>query len=324
MVVGCEAQRPAGRSEQPARPAGNGGVVASAPATVDSAQQPQREQSVQTNPLCLQLDAPRTRVQLGEPVTLVVSLVNCSTEVQRVQDLLSPEFGFLQVWIQTPNGAEILNRPVANRDARGKPMRSVAPGERLSAFVPPYFGAEGWTMTRPGDYRIRAEYAVEATKVTSKPVGITVVSPENSIDRQAAEILMTREAGMFLVTGRDERGEGSRRMMAIAQDYGRSRLAAYARLALATAESRDRFDPQTKTFKKDGCERAADQLARAIPEVGDPVLAATGTATWIRCLKQLGRDGEATQALSVFFSSHPEAKTLPGVAQLLGAPARKD
>lgn len=275
--------------------------------------------------LCLELHAPRDTVQLGEPVTVIASLLNCSSSMQQVQDLLAPELGFLQVWIQPPDRSEILNRPVVYRDARGKPTQALAPGARLSAFVPVYFNPDGWTVTRPGPYRIRAQFGgLESTTLRSNVVTVIVQAPRNALDGKAAEILLTHEAGMFLSAGRDPRGEGTRQMKLLVGDYGTSRLAPYARLALAVAESRDRFDPDTKSFRTGGCEQATPELAQAVPKVGDPVVAASGTAAWVRCLRQLGRDAEANRALSLFFKAHPEAREVPAVAQLLGTPARKD
>jgi hypothetical protein len=297
LVLSCDAESPAARQTQQA--------ASGRPASAR---------------LCLELESPRESVQLGEPVSVIASLVNCSQGTQEVQDLLSPEFGFLQVWIQAPDGKELLHRPITNRDARGKPARSLAPGGRLSAFVPVYFSPDGWTITRPGRYRVRAEYGGETTKLESKPAYVTVTPPENEAERQAAELIMSRETGLFLASGRDERGEGLRRLTTLEQQYGQSRLAPYARLALAIAQSRDRFDPKTKTFVKYGCERAAEQLARAVRAVRDPLLAAAGTASWVRCLRELGREQDANRAIALFLRSHPEAKDVP----TLLAPARKE
>jgi hypothetical protein len=297
LVLSCDAERPAVRQTPQAAPGRPGSAG-----------------------LCLELESPRNSVQLGEPVSVIASLVNCSSDTQEVQDLLSPEYGFLQVWIQPPGGKELLQRPITNRDARGKPVRSLAPGGRLSAFAPVYFSPDGWVITQPGRYRVRAEYSGETTKLESKPAYVTVIPPENAAERRAAELMMSREAGLFLASGRDERGVGSRRLTALEQQYGQSRLAPYARLALAVAQSRNRFDPQTKTFIKHGCERAAEQLARAVREVRDPLLAATGTASWVRCLRELGREQDAKRAISMFFQSYPEARNVPTVL----APARRE
>jgi hypothetical protein len=273
--------------------------------------------------LCLELEAPREPLHLGEPFSIVASLVNCGSAPQQVQDLLSPEFGFLQVWVRAADGKELLHRPVINRDARGKPLRALKPGERLSAFVPVYCGPDGWVITQPGEYTFRAQYSAEATPLQSKPVSVDVVPPKGRTEQQAANLMMSREAGLLLISGRDERGEGSRRFEALARQYSESPLASYARLALAVAGSRERFDPETKTFVKAGCEGSVEQLRRALPRVRDPLLAASGTASWIRCLRQLGREGEAEVARSNYLRSHPYARNVPVVSQLIGLDKRE-
>ena len=267
--------------------------------------------------MCLELAAPRERVQLGEPVSLVVTLINCSSSPQQVQDLLSPGYGFLQVIIQPPDAKEQLFRPIANLEGRGKPTRSLDPGDRFSALVPVYADPDGWALTRPGQYRFRAHYSVEASRLESKPVEIAVVPPQTEADRYAAEIMMSREVAWFLITGRDEKGEGSKRLTTIVERYPNSRLASYARVGLAVADSRDRFDPTTKSFRKAGCERAVDDLSHA-PEIADPSLASAGTAAWIGCLRQMGRDKEVNGAVATFMRSHPAARNVAKVNQMLG------
>ena len=276
----------------------------------------QQAQTVSKGELCLELQAPRGRVQLGEPVSLVASLINCSSAPQKVDNLLSPEFGFLQVVIQPPDAKEQLYRPITNRDARGKRTQSLDPGDRLSALVPVYASADGWTLTRPGQYRFRAQYSVETARLESKPVEITVTPPPSEAERDAAEMMMSREVGWFLITGRDEKGEASKRLTTIVERYPNSRLAPYARVGLAVFDSRDRFDPSTKAFRKDGCQRGADDLSRA-PEIGDPSLASTGTAAWIRCLRQMGREKEVDGAIATFMKSHPAARSVASVNQML-------
>jgi hypothetical protein len=308
LAMGCESERPA--------------------AGMTAAPQPRPQQAQQTPPtravrssLCLELEGPRRPVMLGEPVTLIASVVNCSSEVQQVPYPLSPDFGFLQLWLQPPSGPELLHRPVTKRETR-KPV-SLAPGERLSEFAPVYFGSDGWTIRQPGRYRARAEYAVDTGKLQSKPVEFTVLAPETPADRQAAELMLSREVGSLLLTGRDQGGKGSERLAAIEQQYGQSRLAAYARLERAVAASHGGFDPQTKTFRKDECDRVVEQLATAIPQVADPLLASRGTTALIRCWRSAGRGAEADKAASSFLRLHPGARDVPAVRQMRGA-ARKE
>ena len=309
FLMGCESERPA---------AG----MTPGPQAQQQAQQPATP--ARRGPLCLELEPPRRPVLLGEPVTLIASVVNCSSQVQPVHDLLRPDFGFLQIWLQPPSQPELLHKPVTYiREGRGKPVKSLAPGERLSAFAPVYFGVDGWTIKQPGRYRARAEYGAESVKLESPPVEFVVAPPETAADRQAAELMMSREVGMFLATGRDDGGKGSERLAQVEQQYGQSRLAPYARVMRAVASSRGDFDPETKAFRKDGCDRAIDPLARAIPQIADPLLAISGTTALVRCLREAGREADANQAASTFLRSHPAARDVPAVLLLRGS-ARKE
>ena len=307
LLMGCESERPAAGMTPGPQP-----------------QQQAQQTPARRGPLCLELEPPHRPVLLGEPVTLIASVVNCSSQVQRVQDLLDPDLGFLQIWLQPPSQPELLHRPVKRTYARGKPVKSLAPGERLSAFAPVYFGADGWTIRQPGRYRARAAYDDgETAKLESKPVEFTVEPPANTADRQAAELMMSREAGVFLATGRDDGGKGSERLAQIEQQYGQSRLAPYAQLMRAVASSRGGFDPETKTFRKGGCDRATEPLARAVPQIADPLLAISGTTALVRCLREAGREADANQAASTFLRSHPAARDVPEVLLLRGS-ARKE
>lgn len=313
--VPAQAQQAPTRGQQPppTRAEAPQITVQQAPTTAAA----QTQSRAQKPTLCLELQTSRERVLLGEPLSLLVSLVNCSSLEQQVDDFLSPEFGFLQLLFQPPDGKEQLYRPITKREARGRAARRLAPGDRLSALAPIYASGDGWTMTRPGRYVFRAQYSVDGPRLESKPVDVNVAPPPTEADRQAANIMMSREVAWFLVTGRDEQGQGSKRLAAITEKYPQSGLAAYARVGLAIADSRDRFDPSTKTFSKDGCERTLDQLARA-PEISDPSLAAAGTLAWIRCLKQLGRDKEVSTAASMFLRSHPAARTVTALEPMFG------
>lgn len=312
VVLGCEAEQPVSGAPQQA---------ASTPATTQ-ASATQTPAPAARPRLCLELHAPYARVQLGEPLTVVASLVNCSTTTQQVEDLLAPEFGFLQVWMRPPGGEERLHRPLSRHNGRGTSAQPLAPGERLSAFVPVYVSADGWNLQQPGVYRFRAQYAIDEMKIESKPIDVTVSRPQTRAAQREAATTMSREAAMFLAGGVDDRGEGSKRLSSI-QQSPQSPLAPYATLGLAIARSRDSFDPGTKTFRKGDCAGVTEQLARAIPEVKDPMLAATGTAAWVRCLRQLGRESEVDRAIATLFASHPDARNVSSVTRTLRVEARK-
>ena len=109
-------------------------------------------------PLSLKLAAPRDRLRLAEPLTLVATLVNRSGENQKVLEPLAPEFGALALRAQPSTDAEpTLYAPVIRRDARGHTPRSLAPGESVSDAFSVALGREGWLLGEAGRYRRWAE-----------------------------------------------------------------------------------------------------------------------------------------------------------------------
>jgi hypothetical protein len=269
--------------------------------------------------LTLELHAPRQSVLLGEPVVLAISVKNVAAKAILIEDQLSPEYGFLKLWIRPPGDQrERLYTPPALKDSRGKRPRRLPPGKSLSAWIPLYVGAEGWLLPRSGTYEVRAEYPTEKGALSAAAVRIEVKDPEGKDDRLAAELFMSREATLFFFLGGGEHLEGGKRaLLTIAQDYPQSALAPYARLALGLALSRQAFDPKLKTFRAPDYPKAVEELTWALPRLKDPILAATGTLALGESLRKCDRPSEAQRAIAAFFETHPQARTIPGVAEKL-------
>ncbi len=263
------------------------------------------------NDFCLELITPRSKVLLGEPVVAVVSLENCSSQERQVRELLSPEFGLLSVWIQGPEDSEEhLYNPPVRRDGRGKTSVSLDPGEQLTAQIPVYFARDGWRLTRPGRYRLRAEYPVGKGAIFSEPVDLIVESPATAKDRTAAEFFMAPQASrFFFLGGSNTDTEGLRQLSRLAEEYEGTPWSAYAHLSLAIS---DALDAGRATRGSD-----CDQLSHALGAVEDPLLAADGVVALIRCLRRVDRGGEARQSVDSYFEIFPDARTIPGLASRL-------
>ncbi len=297
--------------------------------TVFAAPFESRRGSPSESPFVLEIASPRPSLLLGEPAVLIVSIENRSANEMMVRDLLSPEYEILDVWIRRPGEKpgeekEIRYSTPVQRDARGKPPRPLPPGDRLSAWLPIYIGSDGWLLERPGTYRVRAEYPLEGHgRIASKPVTFEVKAPERESDRRAAKLLMESDAAWFLFLGGDGAApDGRGQIEKLVREHPDSPSAPYARLALGISLSFDRFDPETKSFRGSDPEKASVELARAVAEIKDPILAGTGAAALSRCLRSLGREPEAAKVLEDYFRAHPEARTLPGVARKIEEAAR--
>lgn len=285
---------------------------------------PEVSESSATKPvsgLCLELLAPRPRAVVGEPVMLIVSLANCSSVPRDVPEVLAPGYRFLSTLVTRPGETkEVPFEPGYVRDSRGKADRTLRPGERLSAWIPLHADRSGWFLDRPGTYRVRSVLALEGNRIESNSVAVEVQSSPDSSDARAAEIFMSPELGRWSLEGATPGSKGWSSLESIPKEYPESRLAPYALLATGITRTRTVFDPSTKSFRKPDCPRAVEELQRALPRVGDPLLAAQGTAALSECLEALGRSAAARESVSQYFRAHPRARELPGVAEVFRSP----
>lgn len=272
-----------------------------------------------SGPLVLELTAPRQRLRLAEPLTVVATLVNGSGQTREVLDPLAPEYGALALHAQWDEAEPTLYQTVVRRDSRGHPPRSLAPGESVSEAFAVALGQEGWLLGRPGGYRLWAEYPLpDGGRVRSNDLAIEVLPPGTAQERQAAERLMVPESSLFFqMKGGEHLEQGVRDLEVLSESYADTYVAPYADLALGISQSQSAFDPKTKTFREPDCLSAATHLRRAVPAIGDPLSAAQGTAALVGCLSRLGRHEEAEAAMRAFHEAHPEAWDLPGIHETL-------
>jgi len=270
-----------------------------------------------SNVLCLALTAGRPKAREGEPVVLAISVRNCSKDPRQVDDLLDPAYGFLRLTLSGPGGGKpVPYRSAVRRDARGKQPRLLAPRERLSTWVPMYASADGWMLREAGRYQLHAQYEMEGVAPHATALELTVVAADNSRERAAAQLMM-QTAPALLLGRRSPPDGGLSPLRVLLRDYRDSPLAPYARLALATVDLQESFDPALKTFRTPNCRSAIELLRPAVPRIDDPFLAATATRSLADCLKSLGRTAEADAALSAYAKWHRGGLELPGVRETL-------
>ncbi len=276
--------------------------------------------------LCLELVAPRARVARGEPVVLIASLRNCSSTERTVTDVLAPEYGFLTVLVARPaEKGEVRWEPGVVKEGRGKRTRTLAPGERVNAWIPIFADRRGWFLREPGAYRVRALLALEGIRIESSALSFQVMPGPGGADERAAGIFMSPAAARALSQGAAPGTEGWSSLETVAKEYPESRLAPYAQLAIGITRTQTVFDPETRTFKKPDCPRAVEDLRSALRRLEDALFAARGTIALSECLEALGQKGATREAVSDYYRRHPEARGLPGVPEMLEArPDRSD
>ncbi len=238
--------------------------------------------------LCLQAELSRTRATLGEPVYLLVSLVNCGSEPRTVRDLLDPSFGLLVVEVRRPARSTVKYRSPVQRDGRGARRVELAPESALTVDVPIFADREGWRLDSPGRYLVSARYPAGSDWIHAEDAELRVEAPADDAGVQAARRMTRPDAARYLLFG-DPRGDaaGARVMREIRARYDGSVFATHALLALAGHGDVD--DP-----------RDVDAAARAIEATPDPVAAARCAAGLSRSLLEDGRVSESKQIVEAF------------------------
>lgn len=253
--------------------------------------------------LCLQLFSPRSEVLLGEPVSLIVSLTNCSSETVSERDLLAPEFGLLSVWVQRPGEAkELLYSPPVRRDGRGKRAVKLPPGESLHAELPVYFARGGWVLDREGIYRVRVEYPVGKSYIESEPVELRVSSTRDKQQLTAARAFMQPNASRFyFLTGGDAKGQAE--LEQITDAFPDTVWASYSRLAIDL----NQVLSSDSVARKASCQLLRESISSTLTEIPDIVTASHGYQVLVDCLRDSGLHEAAEYAKNRYYRQFPQA-----------------
>ena len=252
---------------------------------------------------CFELTGARDEVLLGEPLTLLATLKNCSNETQSVPDLLAAEFGLLTVRIRRPVSTEgDIYFPAVRRNGRGRPRVNLEPDELMFATVPVYFGRSGWQLQQPGLYEFSASYSVDEIPLDAKPLAIYVEEPSGDKALWAAHTLMSNDAAAFLyLGGGDEKGAAMLRELI--NELPASRWADYARMGLAI-ESASNPSGVAQT-------EACRSLERSISEIDyDWIIALRGVDTLKDCVQYGSMDKDVSQIDEEFVERHPNAAVI--------------
>ncbi len=254
-------------------------------------------------PFCLELTNARDRLLLGEPLTLVVALRNCSVEKAEVRDLLDVEYGLLSVLIGHPQKEqEQVYAPLVRRNGRGKGYVVLDAGEILTAVVSVYFGRDGWQVDTPGTYTFKAEYFVDDIALTSNVITVNIDSPQSEGDLAAAKRLMSADAATYFYFGGGE-NNGAGQLRALVAEQPDSPWAAYANLGLEIGMASD----TNNASMADACrslEASLDDI------VDDWIIALRGYEALSNCLQEGGLESEISRVTEDFLRQHPRAEAI--------------
>lgn len=175
---------------------------------------------------------------LGEPVYISVQLRNIGRTPVKVVRVLDPQAGSVKVQITPPEDETIMFSPLFYADVTA-PQITLGQGGAITAVLPIFFGAQGWTFSKPGHYQISTTY-YDSERRDTKPVQSNTVNITVSKGNGAGSLLMndsveSLEAGkLFLWRQGDHLRAGMAHLSEIMQKYHDSPLSDYANLALGS------------------------------------------------------------------------------------------
>jgi hypothetical protein len=192
--------------------------------------------------LRLELEA-NSSFLLGEPVSVVIRLSTTDQRRKRVNANLHPNFGFIQLAIEKPDGRISLYQPLINHcvEDRGLTLDSRRSAVETSAFIG--YGRGGWYFDQTGRYKIRALYrAHDGSEVLSNILVLRVKGPKDEGEEEIADLFIGDQQGALLyLLGSDaqELQKGNVAFELVLDKYPNHPAAAYARIVKANNEARE-------------------------------------------------------------------------------------
>jgi hypothetical protein len=184
--------------------------------------------------LQLKLEAPRS-FAFGEPVVVELKLYTTDLRGKVVHNELHPNFGFVQLAIQKPNGATILYEPPIDHCVLPELVRLTA--DHPSIYESAYIGYDrenGQIFDAPGNYKVGAVYyALDGSTVFSDTVTIRVRIPLTREDEEVAELFLGEDQGMVLyLLGTDSTflSGGTKALDQVVDKHAKHPLAVYAQM----------------------------------------------------------------------------------------------
>lgn len=224
--------------------------------------------------LALELSATAATHQLGEPISVAVTLTNTGSTPEQVLKDLAPEYHAVRYTIRRPNGEEVLFSPWAVKEP-AEPFATLAPGESIAATAKLFFDGNNWIFTEPGRYVILARYV---ENLDAQPLTLDVAAPPNDAASDAATtFLQSPEAGLFLLLGGgNPEGEGARVLAEVADTAEGTVQATHANLALGLSRTQDFADFAAEVMRPADPAAAVERLEQVNVEQLD--FAATAEA----------------------------------------------
>lgn len=192
--------------------------------------------------LRLSITLPRTMVY-GQPVVANIELRGTDGQNKVVHQQVHPNFGFVQIAVQKPNGEVLVYHPPMEHCIADDLTTLVGSDQAIadSAYIG-YDAEHGQIFTEPGSYKLRGiYYAEDGSVILSDATSFQVLAPATVADQQAAELMLGDEQGMLLyLLGSDSPylQKGNDALDEVAAKFSQHRLAVYAQLVQGFNASR--------------------------------------------------------------------------------------
>ena len=268
-----------------------------------------------TSGLQLRLETERPSYELGEPIYLIVRVVNAGNRAETLVPVLNPKDGMLAVSVRAPDGQGKGFVALSARDREADPI-VLAPKGQVATTFPIFFGATGWLFETPGRYVVRAEFAVNSAPgkwqtIRADPITVTVTDK----GMEAGRFLMQKDAagtqaGKFLVWGSgDQLVQGMERLNQLAERFPGAPVVDYYRVALGRSLARPFKNYATNKVRPADYPGALSSLERSRDSaLVSPVLVQKYIAQAMSLLGT-GRSAEASAAIKragALIESRPE------------------
>jgi hypothetical protein len=271
--------------------------------------------------LDLRVGLERDTALVGEPVYLTLRLTNTGPREISVIGSLDPSDGGIDILVTPSDGKPAIFVPLSETDNDVGLFKTLRPGETIGAVVPVFFGANGWTFSVPGRYRIEAHYHTPADdgrmmETASAPLDLRVeATPDGSgaflIGKGEAHAV---DAGKFLLwQAGDHLTEGQAHLRATLERWPGSPLSHAIHSAFGNSYGKRFANYLEKAVRPPDCRRAMDHLQRVSDDRIPEFLRVQNAITRARCAVLEGEPGAAaehTAALKQLMGDRPEYRQL--------------
>jgi len=241
----------------------------------------------------LTLEIGKADLVLGEPVYAIVRLTNIGAVPVDVAKVLDPQTGDVQIDVASSAKPTFRFLPLFYADALQAHV-PLAPGERIAAAFPIFYGALGWTFDRPGTHRVTATYrqsgGTQGDPVRSNSVNVTIADEDGPGASLLERTPPSEEAGKFLLWQRgDHLQQGQSLLKRLQQQYPDSPVVEYARLAFGRNLSRAFRNYAISRIRPIDCKAALPYLQQVRSERIPAYLQIQKHLDEARCLAALSR-----------------------------------